>query len=1595
MLPHDTPAFDFAALDYHQLYDNREVLEAVLNQIPDGIIIARAGDGEILLLNRVARQAIGNTLANGSWQLPHYEGSLTYTDGSRVPPEQLPITKAFRGESLEQQEYLFTTPDGQVRYHRINSAPLRSADGSIIAGILVFRDHTEQKRIEDVLQQSELRYKRKLQGEAPPQDIGSLQERFSKAFQASPYPLGITRVQDGRYLDVNDMALRQTGYSREEFLGRTGLEIGLLENDAAYHRLQEAFQQQGNLHDFEVEFITKAGEKRIGLFSANLIEFDGESFVLSSTIDITEQRRAERIQAAAYEISQAANSVAELSVLFQSAQHILERLLSSDTFFVALTELDAKPLRVAYQADKAKLSAEDESLRLRISEYVLRTQQPLYATPATIQEIARRQDIPTPSRLPEYWYSVPLQTQTQTLGVIAIQAFSDNAKLSEEEKTLLIFAAHQVAMAIERKRVEARIHASREWFRKAFDLSPHSMCINHLKTAVFVDVNHRFIEVFGFTREELLGRTIAEMNVWRSASQREELVHILKKERKLSNREIVFYTKAGEQRYALISADIIEVNGDRFVLTSINDITARKKEEQEFAASNERFSKAFHTSPMQMSITRMADGRYIDVNKSFLQASGYSREELIGRTSLEVNIWADSAERSEVIALLAREGSFSNREIRFRMKSGEIRIFLVSAETLMLGEERCLLLVANDITERKQHEEKVRLSEERFSKAFNLSPLPMHIISLEDGCYMDVNDAFTEVTGYRRDETIHKTGTQLNLWTSPEERVRMREALLATGSLRNMEGSFRRRDGEIRVALFSSEIMTIGGKSCVLTAINDITERKHGEEALRASEERFAKTFHANPLPMALLSFPEGRILDVNESALAYGYSREDLLGRTLDELAVWGDEETRQNFFRIFSNQQSISGADVKFRTKSGGMILGLLSAERLHIEGGACVLISLMDITERKKQEEFILAAERELQTTFDSLPDSVILVDKDDRLLRANQTFYERNQFKPEEAIGKDVRRLLHQQNDYIGAEACPICELRVRHQRGSIELPAGVLSDYPMLASIEPIFDDNHELIATVQVMRNLSALYSAREEAEQERSSLRATLENMADGLMLFDDKGNVIRANSAAGRILGIPLEQMQDLASNVLFGRLSSKDGNLLPPQQQPIQLCMREQRQIGEHIYSYERPDEGTGDRDEKKLFVSITASPFFNEVGKLSGVVAVLRDSTRQQREQERLQQADKLRALGQLASGVAHNFNNALAAVIGYSQLALRKTKEQEVQKYLRVIEQSSRDAARMVERIQNFSRSRTQEDEFTKARIVDIVRDAIDITRPRWRHDAEATGIRYNVTLHWQADEELFIICEPSELREVFVNLILNALDAMPAGGDLMITAETFDSSIRIRFQDTGIGMSEEVKSRIFDPFFTTKGVLGLGLGLSESYRIVERHGGSFDVESKPQGGAIFTVHLPLQNIEIRHARHSSAEMPGYQLRVLVVDDEELVRYALVSVLEELGHQAVQAGSGEEALELLSQKPFDLVFTDLAMPNMDGVAAAKEMKQHNPNVALILMSGYSQEKLEERAQGSDFIDGMMLKPFKIDEIQKVLKEVIKKRRDRSG
>jgi signal transduction histidine kinase/ActR/RegA family two-component response regulator len=370
------------------------------------------------------------------------------------------------------------------------------------------------------------------------------------------------------------------------------------------------------------------------------------------------------------------------------------------------------------------------------------------------------------------------------------------------------------------------------------------------------------------------------------------------------------------------------------------------------------------------------------------------------------------------------------------------------------------------------------------------------------------------------------------------------------------------------------------------------------------------------------------------------------------------------------------------------------------------------------------------------------------------------------------------------------------------------------------------------------------------------------------------------------------------------------------------------------------------------------------------------------------QDQIIQAEKLRAMGEMASGVAHDFNNVLAVVLGNVQLLLHQLERlspEEIREGLKIIEHSSKDGAETIRRIQEFTGVR-RDREFISLSLNEIITEVVNITQPRWKGQTRKEGIQIELTI--QRGNIPFVMGNPSELREVLTNIIFNAVDAMPEGGTLTVaTQPQAEDWVEMRITDTGIGMTEEVKKRVFDPFFTTKGVKNSGLGMSVSYGIIKRHGGEILIESEPGKGTNFIIHLPTGHGEEEvPVKEVTSTKVSRQARILVIDDENSVRDILSRMLKTKGHQVVVASDGEEGINRFRSEPFDLVFTDLGMPKLSGWEVGKIIKEINPKVPIAMITGwgveYDRKKLSESG-----IDLIVSKPFNFDQVIHLVSEAM--------
>lgn len=401
---------------------------------------------------------------------------------------------------------------------------------------------------------------------------------------------------------------------------------------------------------------------------------------------------------------------------------------------------------------------------------------------------------------------------------------------------------------------------------------------------------------------------------------------------------------------------------------------------------------------------------------------------------------------------------------------------------------------------------------------------------------------------------------------------------------------------------------------------------------------------------------------------------------------------------------------------------------------------------------------------------------------------------------------------------------------------------------------------------------------------------------------------------------------------------------------------------------------------------------------EVGERRRAESALRESNRQLGQalhrlrdtQEAVVQRERLHALGLMARGVVHSFNNTLSPVIGFSELLMEKPEiledREKALEYLGMIHTSAKQIASMVEQLDEFHRER---DSHEKVELVDIARvldDAVQMTAYRWRNQALAAGIKIAVETSY--DERPQVEGSRSELLEVFSNLLLNAADALEKDGTITVELRDDVGHAMIAVRDEGRGMSEEVRLRCVEPFFSTKGMGGSGLGLGIVYGIVSRHGGTIEIDSAEGEGTSLLVALPKFQPDKTENLPEVSEVPAEPVsaRILVVDDETLVREVLQAYLENDGHQVITAENGELGLEAFRADKFDLVLTDRAMPEMNGDQLALAIKAVSPTTPVILLTGFGDETADggPKLPGIDFVLG---KPFSMDSLRTTLAKAL--------
>ncbi len=423
--------------------------------------------------------------------------------------------------------------------------------------------------------------------------ISVAQQRESKShaekiFSASPALMSIVDAENGCILEANPAFIQASGYAHEEVIGRTTQELGLWVHANQRDEFLQSIRTDGLIRDREAQFHGRDGFVRTLLLNADIMELGGRPCMLTVGVDVSGRRRRAQVQAATYEISQAVLSGDDLPALLAKVHRIIAGLMSARNFYVALLNPDRSLLTFPYFVDENISAPPTRKPGFGLTEYVIDTGHPLLTNAHELTVLLREHSRYAPMGKPAaLWLGAPMMINGRAIGVIAVQDYDNQRAYSEEDKRLLMFVAEQTAAAVLRQQVEAAQRESRAYFEKSFHSSPALMAISRVEDGRINEVNPAFLRGYGFTREEVLGRTTTELGIWTRADQRAEIMRRMMTDGMVRNLEVDIKDKSGATRSLIVNADIIELGGERCTLTVGIDITERRRRDQVQAATYE------------------------------------------------------------------------------------------------------------------------------------------------------------------------------------------------------------------------------------------------------------------------------------------------------------------------------------------------------------------------------------------------------------------------------------------------------------------------------------------------------------------------------------------------------------------------------------------------------------------------------------------------------------------------------------------------------------------------------------------------------------------------------------------------------------------------------------------------------------------------------------------------------------------------------------------------------------------------------------------------------------------------------------------------
>jgi PAS domain S-box-containing protein len=984
-----------------------------------------------------------------------------------------------------------------------------------------------------------------------------------------------------------------------------------------------------------------------------------------------------------------------------------------------------------------------------------------------------------------------------------------------------------------------------------------------------LEVNPAMEEITGYSRQELLKMDISKIYV--HPEEREAIIKELVSTRGKVVRELRWWKKDGTEMVVL--AIVVAVRDDTGKILHfdaiIEDVTERKRAEEELGKAydelemrvekrttelikankklrNEitereraeeqliRLSNAVKMSTDSIVISDL-EAKIIDVNEASLKMYGADdKRELIGKNSLELIAPEEREKAFESMREVPKKGYAKEQEHHAITKDGSK--ILVETSTAILkdadGKPIGFVAISRDITERKRVEEALKESEEQSRSIVENS----HdgIMILDDAYrFTYVNDEVCRISGYSREEII---GQDFRKFLDKESKQ-----LVANRYIRRQRGeevphryefNFVHKDGQKRrVEISSSVIKDSAGKVKTVAQILDITERKLMEEALRESGRKYSTLVEQSNDGIAIIQ--DGLIRFVNPKMLKiYGLTAGETLDKPfLDFVSPEYRDLVVDRYKRRMSGEEVPNIYELEILAKDGSKIPLEINASRIEYQGSPANMVIVRDITERKRMEEALKESEGKYRSLVNDISLGIFRSTPGPRgrFLEVNLAMERITGYSREELLQIDVCDLYQHPEErqqcleeIASAAGMTTRETRFRKKDGT-EI---VVSDTKVA-----IRDDAGQIIYFDGILEDITERKKSEEQIKRAAEEWRTTFDSITDWVSIVDKDFKLVRVNKAFADAFG---KKPGELIGKTCY--------QVVHKTNEPVRDCPRRK------TLRTKRPAAVEFFEPSLEMYLEARTSPIFNEKDEVVACIEVTTDVTERKRMQEQLMLTHRLASLGELVSGVAHELNNPLTSVIGFSQLLMEGEIADDIREDLSLVYSEAQRAAGIVENLLTFARKHAPAKQLT--RINNVIEDVLKL-RAYWQRVN-------NIEVRRQFASDLpEIMVDFVQMQQVFLNIIINAEYFMIQAhnrGTLTTTTKKVGDVVRISFADDGPGIAKENLTRIFDPFFTTKEVgVGTGLGLSICHGIVTAHGGRIYARSQVGEGATFVVELPINS----------------------------------------------------------------------------------------------------------------------------------------------